>query len=114
MSQEPELAIESARWLRRTSAVVQDVLWCLHDNTDTDTCLSFGQIGHETGYPRAAVRRACRLLTRHGLARYSNGLWNDDGPAGAGYGITTEGQQAANALLEMELKRIGASTQKED
>lgn len=44
-----------------------------------------------TKLDRKIVRRACRSLARKGLAKYLRGLWNDDGPAGAGYGATREG-----------------------
>lgn len=37
------------------------------------------------------VRRACRSLTKKGLAAYERSLWSDDGPAGAGYRATEEG-----------------------
>jgi predicted GNAT superfamily acetyltransferase len=44
---------------------------------------------------RAAIRRACRSLSRKGLAEYGKGLWNDDGEvAGAGYAATREGAKA--------------------
>lgn len=44
---------------------------------------------------RAAVRRACRLLARKGLAQYERGLWSDDGePGGAGYGATKAGVES--------------------
>lgn len=92
-------AIDNARWLRRQSPVVSDVFWYLYDNTGEDRHIPFGPIERETGHPHQAVRRACRLLARHGLARYANGLWSDDGLAGAGYGITKEGDLAADALV---------------
>lgn len=100
-------AIDNAKWLRRQSPVVSDVFWYLYDNTGEDRHIPFGPIERETGHPRQAVRRACRLLARHGLARYANGLWSDDGLAGAGYGITKEGDLAAQGWLDMELEAIG-------
>jgi hypothetical protein len=37
------------------------------------------------------VRRACRSLARKGLSVYERTLWNDDGPAGAGYRASEQG-----------------------
>ena len=41
------------------------------------------------------IRLACRSLKRKGMAAFCAGLWNDDGPAGAGYAAT-------NAALQRE------------
>lgn len=49
----------------------------------------FAPIARGTKLKRNEVRRACRSLTRKGLARFQRGLWNEDGgPAGSGYGAT--------------------------
>lgn len=46
-----------------------------------------------TSLPRATVRRACRALTRKGLAEFGKGLWTDDGEmAGSGYRATKKGR----------------------
>lgn len=37
------------------------------------------------------VREACRSLATKGYSAYERSLWNDDGPAGAGYRATEEG-----------------------
>lgn len=42
------------------------------------------------------VRRACRSLAKKGLAKFEQTLWNDDGPAGAGYRATEEGAAFIN------------------
>lgn len=52
---------------------------------------AFSAIASMSGLTIPEVRRACRSLARKGLAKYERGLWNEDGPAGAGYGATEEG-----------------------
>lgn len=74
--------------------VAQKVLVFLADEYSEDYgCFGFSGIIDGTGIDdRKAVRRACRLLARKGLARYVRTLWSDDGePRGAGYGATKEG-----------------------
>jgi DNA-binding MarR family transcriptional regulator len=58
-----------------------------------DFC-NFSFLCNETRLERKTVRRACRSLTRKGLAEFSRGLWNDEGPAGSGYAATTAGKKA--------------------
>lgn len=52
---------------------------------------TFDPLQRKTGLDRRHVRLACRSLQRKGLAKYVKALWNDDGPAGAGYGATQAG-----------------------
>lgn len=52
----------------------------------------FSWISKRTRLPRNKVRLACRSLKRKGFAKFSSGLWNDDGqPAGSGYSASREG-----------------------
>jgi hypothetical protein len=56
----------------------------------------FGPLMRATGLTRKEVRRACRSLTRKGLAQFGRGLWDDDGhPAGSGYAATFAGAELA-------------------
>lgn len=65
-----------------------------------DYCLPFKAIARRVRLSRPIIRRACRSLTRKGLAHFSRGLWNEDGgPAGSGYGVTVAGATAADAKL---------------
>lgn len=58
---------------------------------------AFASLSEETGLDRKQVRRACRSLSRKGLAEFGKGLWTDDGePAGSGYAAT---QAAADLVL---------------
>jgi hypothetical protein len=52
---------------------------------------AFRSLANQTKLDIPQVRRACRSLARKGLAAYERTLWNDDGPAGAGYRATEEG-----------------------
>lgn len=62
--------------------------------------LPFAPIERATGLDRKTVRRACRSLTRKGLAQFARGLWTDEGEmAGAGYGCTEAGLEARAALV---------------
>jgi len=59
---------------------------------------SFDPIAKETKLYRVTVRRACRSLTRKGLAEFSAGLTNTDGDfAGAGYSATKRGHSIWSA-----------------
>jgi 1,4-dihydroxy-2-naphthoyl-CoA synthase len=73
------------------------VLKCLADNYDTYEGFhyhTFNGICSETSLNRPTVRRACRLLTRKGLAQFGRGLWTEDGtPAGSGYAATSAGKE---------------------
>lgn len=56
--------------------------------------LSFGTIGKRSALPAHLVRRVTRALARKGLVTYARGLFTDMGElAGAGYGLTTLGEQ---------------------
>lgn len=73
----------------------------------TDYCgfcfLNFASISDETGFDRKTVRRACRSLTRKGLAEFGKGLWTEDGePAGSGYCATKSGHAALTADLSRD------------
>ena len=54
---------------------------------------SFAGIEQKIGVDRKTIRRACRSLRRKGLAECHHGLWNDEGPAGSGYGATKAGAE---------------------
>ncbi len=58
-----------------------------------ENCLPFAPIMEGTGLTHAEVRTAVRRLRDLGLAEYFSALWNDRGPAGAGYCITELGQK---------------------
>ena len=61
--------------------------------------LSFYAIGVPWGMNRRIVRRACRSLTRKGLAEFKAGLWTEDGePAGSGYAATRAGAEFIKQL----------------
>lgn len=71
------------------SADEQRVLKALTAVSDDYSFLAFKTISKRTRLPRERVRRACRSLTRKGLAKYQRGLWTEDGtPAGSGYAAT--------------------------
>jgi len=53
----------------------------------------FAPIMRETSLDRATVRKACRSLARKGYTAYMKALWNDFGPAGAGYAATAAGRK---------------------
>lgn len=52
---------------------------------------AFASLSRQTKLTIPEVRRACRSLAKKGLAKFEQVLWNDDGPAGAGYRATEEG-----------------------
>jgi len=52
---------------------------------------SFAPLAGQTKLGVKDVRRACRSLAKKGFAEYANALWNEDGPAGAGYHATEKG-----------------------
>ena len=88
----------------------QKVLQFLADEYSEDFgCYSFAGIMSGAGInDRAAVRRACRLLARKGLARYERSLWSDDGePRGAGYGATKAGVEAIYGPREPKRSHSG-------
>ncbi len=68
----------------------------------------FRPIIKDTGLTRPEVRRAVRSLARKGLAHYSNALWSDDGPMGAGYCCTEAGK---SFLAEGPTKKVGDSNE---
>ena len=58
----------------------------------------FAAIGECVRLDRKEIRRACRSLSRKGLAEFKSGLWSlDGGPAGSGYRITKDGVNIALA-----------------
>jgi hypothetical protein len=80
----------------RINTTERIVLAFLADNYQCDgICFScFAAICDETTLDRKAVRRACRSLTRKGLAQFSTGLWSEDGePRGSGYAATRQGAE---------------------
>lgn len=52
---------------------------------------SFAPLSRLTKLEIKDVRRACRSLAKKGLAVFERTLWNDDGPAGAGYRASEAG-----------------------
>ena len=81
------------------------VLSCLV-NARNDDCyyfLSFEAIAQRTRLDRQSIRRGCRSLAKKGFARFEIGLWDDEGPAGSGYGATPEGAKALQDLQEASL-----------
>ena len=58
---------------------------------DGECCVGFDALRDAMRMDRAEVRRRVRRLARNGLAEYWRGLWNDEGPRGAGYCITHAG-----------------------
>ena len=71
--------------------------------SDDFGCLPFKPISNRTGLDVKVVRRACRSLTRKGLAAYERGLWTEDGqPAGSGYRATRDGVEYAEARRNMK------------
>lgn len=84
---------------RLTSAEVK-VLAVLASSSEDFGYWSFKRIGRYARLRRTIIRRACRSLTRKGLAQYGRGLWFESGgPAGSGYAVTTEGRSAADPAL---------------
>jgi hypothetical protein len=68
--------------------------------------LSFAAIGRRVSLDRPVIRRACRSLTRKGLAKFSRGLWTDDGDmAGSGYAATAAGCERADPALAETMQR---------
>lgn len=64
----------------------------------SESFFGFKPVAAETGLDVKEVRRKVRALKRKGLARFSAGLWNEDGqPAGSGYGLTQAGLELARA-----------------
>jgi hypothetical protein len=59
--------------------------------------LSFKGIRAKTRLGIKEIRRACRSLTRKGLAEYGRGLWTEDGePAGSGYAASRAARSYAS------------------
>jgi hypothetical protein len=77
------------------------VLAFLAENGSEYFCyMGFAAIVADTKLDRKQVRRACRSLARKGLAKFSSGLWTEDGePAGSGYGVTKDGVQMSQSLV---------------
>jgi hypothetical protein len=74
---------------------VLEALYEVYDDYDGGGFAHFSYVTERTGFPRKIVRRICRHLARQGMAKYSRGLWSEEGtPAGAGYGITDVGRRA--------------------
>ncbi len=67
--------------------------------------IGFRGIRARVKLPRQAIRLACRSLKRKGLARFSAGLWSEDGePAGSGYAATEAGYDASEAKLREKIE----------
>lgn len=73
---------------------------------DGEMCVGFLPIQEATGLDRQTVRRIVRALARKGFAEYWRGLWNDEGPAGAGYCITPAGRRRWARARRAQTKRI--------
>lgn len=78
--------------LTKNEKLVLESLVESYDSYDGETGYwNFQSLMNSTKLDRRQVRLAARSLTRKGLAEFKTGLWSDDGPAGAGYGITEAG-----------------------
>ena len=69
---------------RKVLVVLEDIY-----SNDEPGGYSFAPIVRRTKLEVKQVRRACRSLAKKGLAVFERVMWNDDGPAGAGY-LATE------------------------
>lgn len=71
------------------------------NGASTDYYLTHGGIGWTRyyGIPRQAVSAILEDLKVNGMVRFRNGLWTDDGMAGAGHALTQAGVDAANAMI---------------
>lgn len=80
----------------------------LGDVPDTDFgYLSFRAIMFETGLSRSDVRRSVRALARKGMAKFSNGLFTEDGEmAGSGYCATEIGYKWIKKWSTKRMKEI--------
>ena len=52
------------------------------------------------------ARAICRSLTDRGYAFYMRGLWGEEGPGGAGYGITDKGAAYLETLFSDEERNV--------
>ena len=66
---------------------------------DGGAFFSFDAITQRTKLNRREVRLSCRRLKRKGLAEFGKGLWNDEGPAGSGYAVTSQAHKILRAHL---------------
>lgn len=69
--------------------------------------IGFAGVSRRTRLSRREVRRACRSLTRKGLAQFARGLWTENGrTAGSGYAATKAGYDRADkrAVERIELR----------
>lgn len=73
----------------------------LEGTHDKECFRYFRTIAERGGLRPDQVRRAVRAVARKGLAVYSRGLWDEYGPAGAGYALTAAGR----AMLEQIQKQ---------
>lgn len=90
--------------LKEIRVIEHTVLYVMESNQPGDYprggfAFPLAFLAQETGLHRDVVRGVCRSLVDQGLAHYLKGLWSDDGPAGAGYGITDAGAARLNAAL---------------
>lgn len=87
------------------------LLLAMHENHDSEydefcgpngagVCFSFKGLANICPQlPAHLIRRTVRALARKGLVAYEKGLWCDDRPAGAGYGIIEAGRLRAEQEL---------------
>lgn len=84
----------------RVTALERPILLALRklgNGADEGWHWSFRSIADESGVEQ--VRAPIRRLARKGLAKFSRGLWTDDGtPAGSGYAITSLGLEVAEQI----------------
>jgi hypothetical protein len=64
--------------------------------------LSFRGIAQRSSLDKSHVRRAVRALARKGFAEFGKGLWDEDGPRGAGYCCTHDGMTLLQYVGETE------------
>lgn len=97
------LAGDSIRAARALSSDQQTVLKALaHGHSDWGfNFRGFRHLVEATGYKRQRLRVVVRQLARKGLAKYSSGLFTEDGKVGgSGYSVTTMGNIVAQIISE--------------
>jgi len=104
----------SFRALMRRNPAVAKVLAGLYVLTSSadETAVGIQPLADLVSLDYKKTRRCLRTLWRRGFARPMHGLWTERGPAGSGYGITKEGEQAVEEwvwdIIQHEVGRLSA------